>query len=95
MRIKPSYSHDCGNCRFVAGVFITGRIVDIYKSCNSPSDGYIIRFSDEGPDYSTTFAPGQEEGVSKYFTTYGKQTLLALDHFICEQIDQLVNRETA
>ena len=56
--MQPMYKHDCEACKFVGHLKLDdGREVDMYLKCyREPylsSTWYILRYSDEAPDYST------------------------------------------
>lgn len=43
------YKHDCDKCKYVGST----DTFDVYLCCTSWSPGMIIRYSDDGPDYSS------------------------------------------
>lgn len=51
---RPVHEHDCERCRFLGNhVSDTGIVNDVYRSCDSRFQEYIMRFSSDGPDYRT------------------------------------------
>ena len=65
--MKPIHKHDCERCTFIGNVWVKIRFSqqdhieksriegDLWESCgaNVGMNRYIIRYSDDGPDYST------------------------------------------
>ena len=54
--MKPLFKHDCTKCTFIGTIFVpVGNVVrieaDLWKTCSS--DGFSLRFSDEGADYES------------------------------------------
>ena len=50
----PKYEHDCDRCHFVGQhTDDTGRVSDVYRSCDGSFHQYLMRFSSDGPDYRT------------------------------------------
>ena len=59
--MKPSFKHDCADCKFVGKIFIAltlegikKKAVDLYESCETGGSKYILRCSSQGSDYITT-----------------------------------------
>jgi hypothetical protein len=50
---KPIFQHDCNNCRFQGTGKHKGRIVDVYLCTTEYGRTLVLRYSDEGPDYSS------------------------------------------
>lgn len=56
---KPYFQHDCDRCKFLMSIKIydyedrSGRIADIYESCDKSDMPYLIRFGDEPGEYAT------------------------------------------
>jgi hypothetical protein len=83
-RMSPEYEHDCEHCKYIATVAIIGRIVDIYKNCSSMiPDGYIIRYSSEGSDYSTSYKHSQ-----KNISGYNQGVVLSLNYDLCVMVEE-------
>jgi len=56
--VKPKYIHDCTNCKFLGNGTYCEKPVDWYI-CEGPERRTIIaRYSDIGPDYSSTIIGG-------------------------------------
>ena len=56
--MKPKYIHDCTNCKFLGNGAYCEKPVDWYI-CEGPERRTIIaRYSDIGPDYSSTIIGG-------------------------------------
>ena len=56
--MKPKYIHDCTNCKFLGNGTYCEKPVDWYI-CEGPERRTIIaRYSDIGPDYSSTIIGG-------------------------------------
>ena len=44
----PKFEHDCDKCEFIVSITDhNGNCVDVYKSCNTSINEYLLRF---GPD---------------------------------------------
>ena len=59
--MKPSFKHDCTECKFVGKIFraldLEGTVkkaTDVYESCETGGSKYILRCSSKGSDYITT-----------------------------------------
>ena len=57
--IKPLFIHDCPKCQFAFTRYSKAlkSDVDVYESCQQVDGAetqYLVRFSDEGPDYAST-----------------------------------------
>jgi hypothetical protein len=58
--MKPSFKHDCTECKFVGKIFraldLEGmkKTTDVYESCETGGSKYILRCSSKGSDYITT-----------------------------------------
>ena len=60
--MKPSYKHDCTECKFVGKIFRSigldvnskKKATDVYRSCQPYGSKYILRCSSQGSDYITT-----------------------------------------
>ena len=59
--MKPSYKHDCTECKFVGKIFraldldaTKKAVMDVYQSCQPYGYPYLLRCSSEGSDYITT-----------------------------------------
>jgi len=60
-KMKPSFKHDCTDCKFVGKIFIAltlegvkKKAADLYESCEVGGSKYILRCSSQGSDYITT-----------------------------------------
>lgn len=95
MKLVPTYEHDCDKCQFITSVYLIGRVVDVYKKCNSHTSEYIIRYSNEGSEYSTTHNRNDLPLEEHYLSHYGRNPelkILSLDQYVCEQIEALVKQ---
>lgn len=73
--MQPMYKHDCKACNFVGHLKLyDGQEVDMYLKCQRDpylsSTWYILRYSDEAPDYATVTALGllgylTEDGIDE------------------------------
>ena len=59
MKPKALFKHDCDKCKYLGNLFVPkmNTMADIYMSCEHEDvpelRSVILRYSDEGPDYSS------------------------------------------
>lgn len=94
MKLVPTFQHDCDSCRFIASVSLFGRIADIWRSCSSMTDGYIVRFGNEPENYHTTYERIDLPLSERYRCGYNGNPgglILSVDQTLCRTIETLVN----
>ena len=93
--LVPSFKHDCESCEFVASVLLAGRVTDIWRKClmGNLTGEYILRFGNEGNDYSTTIRSSQGSMEERYKCTAQVNPggfVLSMDQLVCATIDDFI-----
>lgn len=89
--MKPVYKHDCSKCTYISTIGALGKLADIYRSCDDTEGvSYVLRCSDDPPDYATTHAP---DGGIVTAAFEDDHLVYSLNHWICEEIERKENRQ--
>jgi hypothetical protein len=52
--MKAMFKHDCEDCKFIGSINTVNGSADLYKPCEKSFSKYILRYSDDQADYTTT-----------------------------------------
>ena len=51
--MSPMFAHDCPHCKLYATIDINGEPHDVYECENRDYKGVVVRFGNDGPDYTS------------------------------------------
>jgi hypothetical protein len=51
MKMNPKWTHDCGRCKYLGSMVVTGDTLDWYTCGTGFNKTVIARRGDDGPDY--------------------------------------------